>query len=298
MTVERLLDTEEPSGQFEKKLADVPLSSIAWLGARAFLALLLLHALSSNRVFGRLSDALVSCSAMFFWVLRVTPHRGYRLRELLGEPPRASDWVTLLGVVASNLGFQVALVELGRVTGFSLVAPTPWTVASSGVGAIIDVANLVVVGTVLGPVLEELVFRGVLFRKWRRTLGPVKGLLLSSAVFGLIHGGTMLPVAVGGLSLALLYTSTRSLWAPILAHIFNNSISVAAFLVSLSRGGRGSELNLTPARVVVLLLASSAVLLAFAWRSASTLCTPLPPFRAAPLLASPETQAESKLSST
>jgi hypothetical protein len=41
---------------------------------------------------------------MFFWAFRVTPHQDYRLRELLGEPPRASDWVTLLGVSQRTSG--------------------------------------------------------------------------------------------------------------------------------------------------------------------------------------------------
>jgi membrane protease YdiL (CAAX protease family) len=282
------LETEEPLSRFEEELADAPLWTIVLVIGGGFLALALLRALSSDPVFARLSDAFVSCSAMFVWVLRVTPHQGYRLRELLGEPPRGSDWGMLLGVVAANLGLGVALVELGRVTGVQLATPGRWFMASSGVGAIVDVANLVVFGAVLAPIVEELVFRGVLFRKWRRTLGPVKGLLLSSALFGVIHGGTMLPVAIGGLSSALLYTSTRALWAPILAHILNNSFSVAAVLVSRSLGGRSGELNLTPAQVAVLLVASLAGLLAFARRSASTLSAPLPPLRAAPASLTPQ----------
>jgi membrane protease YdiL (CAAX protease family) len=293
MTAARTTETKAPSSRFEEELAHAPLWTIVLVIGGAFLALALLRALSSNPVFARLSTALVSCLAMFFWAFRVTPHEDYRLRELLGEPPRASDWVTLLGVVAANLGFGVALVELGRITGFQLAAPARWMMASSGVGAIIDIANLVTFAALLAPVVEELVFRGVLFRKWRRTLGPVKGLLLSSALFGVIHGGTMLPLAISGLSFALLYTSTRTLWAPILAHILNNSFSVAAVLVSRSLGVGSLELNLTPARVALLLFASLAGLLAFGWRSASTLSAPLPPLRTAPLMAPAECQADS-----
>jgi membrane protease YdiL (CAAX protease family) len=293
VTAARPLETEKPSSRFEEELAGTPLWTIVWVLGAAFLALALLGALSSDPVLGRLTTALVSSSAMLFWVFRVTPRQGYRLRELLGEPPRASDWVTLLGVVAANLGLGVALVELGRTTGVPLAAPGSWRMASSGVGTLLDVATLVVFVAVLAPVAEELVFRGVLFRKWRRTLGPIKGLLLSSALFGVIHGSTMLPLAISGLSFALLYTSTRTLWAPIVAHILNNSFVVASVLVSRSLGVRIFELNLTPARVAVLLFASLAGLLAFGWRSASTLSAPLPPLRTTPLTAPAETQADS-----
>ena len=283
------LQDEKPLSRFEEELAGTPLWTLVWVLGVTFLALALMRALSSDPVLGRLTTALVSTSAMLFWVFRVTPHQGYRLRELLGEPPRASDGVTLVGVVAANLGLGVALVELGRVTGIQWAAPAVWRMASSGVGAILDVANLVVFVAVLAPVAEELVFRGVLFRKWRRTLGPVKGLLLSSALFGVIHGGTMLPLSISGLSFALLYTSTRTLWAPILAHILNNSVSVAAVLVSRSLGVRSFDLNLTPAQVAVLLFASLAVLLTFGWRSASTLSAPLPPLHTPPHRAPAET---------
>jgi hypothetical protein len=103
----------------------------------------------------------------------------------------------------------------------------------------------------------------------------------------------MLSVAVAGLSFALLYTSTRTIWAPIVAHVLNNCFSVAAVLVSWSLGVRRLELNLTPAQVAVLLFASLAGLLAFGWRSASTLSAPLPPLRTTPLTAPAETQADS-----
>ena len=287
------LEAEKPLSRFEEELAGTPLWTIVWVLGATLLALALVRALFSEPVLGRLTTALVSSSAMLFWVLRATPHQDYQLRELLGEPPRASDWGTLLGVVSANLGLGVALLELGRMTGVQLTAPGPWLMASSGVSAIIDVANLVVFGALLAPIAEELVFRGVFFRKWRRTLGPVKGLLLSSALFGVIHGGTMLPVAVAGLSFALLYTRTRSLWAPILAHILNNCFSVAAVLVSWSFGGRSFALNLTPAQTAALLFASLAGLLAFGWQSASTLSAPLPPLRSAPPMTAAQTQADS-----
>src|SRR5688572_3235402 len=110
------LQAEKPLSRFEEELAGTPLWTIVWALGAALPALALLRALSADPVVGRLTTAVVSSSAMLFWVFRVTPHRGYRLRELLGEPPRASDWVTLLGVVAANLGLGVALVELGRIT--------------------------------------------------------------------------------------------------------------------------------------------------------------------------------------
>ena len=71
-----------------------------------------------------------------------------------------------------------------------------------------------------------MLFRGALFRKWRLRLGPGKAALLSSVLFGLGHA---VPITSGSnaLALAVLYTTTRTLWAPVVAHVMNNLVTVA-----------------------------------------------------------------------
>jgi membrane protease YdiL (CAAX protease family) len=77
---------------------------------------------------------------------------------------------------------------------------------------------------VIGPVIEELVFRGLLYTAWEERWGWVAAMLLSAAVFGLYHGGFW-HAFVGGLIYAALYRRTGSLLAPILAHgIYNASL--------------------------------------------------------------------------
>jgi membrane protease YdiL (CAAX protease family) len=82
-----------------------------------------------------------------------------------------------------------------------------------------------------GPGLsEELWCRGFLGRGLVGRYGPVLGVLATSFYFGLLHvdprQGTM--AAVLGVALHYLYLTTRSLWAPILLHFLNNSLSMVA----------------------------------------------------------------------
>jgi membrane protease YdiL (CAAX protease family) len=84
----------------------------------------------------------------------------------------------------------------------------------------------------LAPVAEELLFRGALFRKWRLTLGPGKAAVLTSVLFGLAHSSAPTS-ALTALSLAVLYTTTRTIWAPMAAHVMNN-----LFAVSMAHSGR------------------------------------------------------------
>jgi uncharacterized protein len=87
-----------------------------------------------------------------------------------------------------------------------------------------------VAGTILAPLAEELFFRGILFRAYLETKGPLVAYALSSLIFSLLH--LNLPAApalfVLGLLLAAIYHRTGSLTPAIIAHGFNNGV---AFLV-------------------------------------------------------------------
>lgn len=86
------------------------------------------------------------------------------------------------------------------------------------------------VGAVLGPISEEVFFRGIVFRGYLQTKGPLTAYLVSSVVFALLHLNppAFPPILVLGLVLAWLYRSTQSLMPCMLAHGFNNGV---AFLV-------------------------------------------------------------------
>jgi membrane protease YdiL (CAAX protease family) len=87
---------------------------------------------------------------------------------------------------------------------------------------------------------EEVAFRGYLFTRLREALpdaraATIGALVASALLFGLIHTeqGTI-GVALTFLDALLLGTlrlSFRTLWAPVLAHGFNNTIGMVAYFV-------------------------------------------------------------------
>ncbi|MBO5661935.1 MAG: CPBP family intramembrane metalloprotease [Tidjanibacter sp.] len=80
---------------------------------------------------------------------------------------------------------------------------------------------------VAAPILEEVLFRGVIFESCRERLGKGGAVLLSALLFGLIHG---IPVQivnafVVGLILGYIYLRTRSLMSVIVLHAINNGLA-------------------------------------------------------------------------
>lgn len=86
---------------------------------------------------------------------------------------------------------------------------------------------------IMAPLVEELLFRGAiqghLLRTWKHPAGAI---VLSSLIFGLVHGNwVQAPFAfVTGLALGWMYYRTGSLLPGILMHFVNNSAAVIAFL--------------------------------------------------------------------
>ena len=82
--------------------------------------------------------------------------------------------------------------------------------------------------SVLGPVLEELLFRGAITKVLLEKYEPITAILLSGMVFGVFHLNPVQVVSatLAGFFFAWLYYKTRNLLPCILIHIFNNSLSV------------------------------------------------------------------------
>lgn len=97
-------------------------------------------------------------------------------------------------------------------------------------------------GAVIGPIFEEIFFRGFCYPIFRNKWGKFWAAGLSAAFFaGIHHSGFMfLPIFVLGVALAYLYEKRKSLIAPITFHIIHNTLFITYFfLVKQILGGRG-----------------------------------------------------------
>jgi membrane protease YdiL (CAAX protease family) len=85
---------------------------------------------------------------------------------------------------------------------------------------------------VLAPVVEEAIFRGVVFEAARRRLGTAAAYAVSSAAFALAHraGPGAVPLAAISLSLAFAYHRC-GLAASALLHSLHNALSLLLFLL-------------------------------------------------------------------
>jgi membrane protease YdiL (CAAX protease family) len=154
--------------------------------------------------------------------------RGWGLADLgLDAAGTRRGWV-VGSVAAVGFGLLVVGVEVGgrvlagwsllrRLAGSGTAGAEDFSLAAAGI--------LLVVGGLVAPACEELVFRGVLYGSLRRRLGPVVATVLVAGLFAAAHGlRTPVPwvQAVGGVLFCAAYEFSGSLWAPFLVHASGN----------------------------------------------------------------------------
>lgn len=85
----------------------------------------------------------------------------------------------------------------------------------------------------IGPLLEEVIFRGIIFPLLVQKLGALSGLLLQAAIFALIHqhAASLLALFSLAILLGLTYLYTRRLMTCVWAHVFFNSMTLVYALV-------------------------------------------------------------------
>lgn len=112
-------------------------------------------------------------------------------------------------------------------------APQSFTLVIMGADYEWQLILLLLLGGVIAPMKEEIVFRGIFYPPFRESSGPAKGILLTAGFFALLHFDLVrfLPLLLGGIVLTWLYEKTSSLWPSIIAHGTWNTLMALALWI-------------------------------------------------------------------
>lgn len=84
---------------------------------------------------------------------------------------------------------------------------------------------LFLVIVIMAPIVEELIFRGVLFNLLNKNMKTLTAMIISSLFFGILHSQTFIPTAIIGFLICFIYQKSGNIRYSILAHMFNNFIA-------------------------------------------------------------------------
>ena len=178
------------------------------------------------------------------WLLWQFSGRRVDPLRLLGRMESGYRWLPTIGILAAT-----ALFSWGSLSVLLYVVSYMSPTLAEGYleGKLFDEARqsatpglyviVVILSTVVAaPVVEEVLFRGVILHRWTMKWGLGTAVLTSSLAFGLAHDLSFVGATAFGIVLCLLYIKSRSLIVPVACHALYN-----AFVVGLTLMVEGYE---------------------------------------------------------
>ena len=92
---------------------------------------------------------------------------------------------------------------------------------------------LLIMGSVLAPISEELYYRGMIYPVFKSYLGTLGGAILAGLLFGAVHWDLWraVPLAAGGIILCYIYEKSGSILVSALAHgVWNGIMALVVYL--------------------------------------------------------------------
>ena len=136
---------------------------------------------------------------------------------------------------APIVAYPVAAIGLVAMSTLlePLITVIPMPVALQEMIAKLFTKNMILSAVIAAPILEEILFRGIMLDGLLKNYRPAKAIIWSGVIFGCIH---FIPTqAVNAMFIGFvfgwLYYRTRSLWLCMFLHFVNNAISSLTFLV-------------------------------------------------------------------
>ena len=131
-------------------------------------------------------------------------------------------WSLCFGIAAGILFIVLLAIGVNALDFLHRARPSSWQ----------HIAVFLLVGGAIGPIAEEIFFRGVIYGFFRRW-GAVIAIIFSTLAFVFIHPiGGRIPVTqlVGGIVFAIAYEKEQNLMVPITIHCLGN---LAIFSLSI-----------------------------------------------------------------
>ena len=188
---------------------------------------------------------LVILALLFYIKMTDVPSSGDKVLPLIRRSK--INWAQVVLVVVLSLGllgmvnlYMTFISSLAQKSKEVATVMEDYSQSTDRYAAVADikvipnfdhVLNLIAVSVIV-PFAEELVFRAIVFGELRKKLHPVTAVILSSAIFGVMHGNGLHIVYafVCGLMICLTYWFCDSIWASYIVHALFNFFGSGIFV--------------------------------------------------------------------
>jgi len=223
--------------------------------------------------FGLLFYALIS-----YWMLRNFRKIHLDYSRFIGHIPHDYNWLFLMTIVFAVIIFSLGITEMSRyivsVLDPGILGELPrtslfYTPQDTPLAPFMNFLDFLT-GVIAAPIVEELLFRGVMLHRFTFKWGMKKAILASSLIFGVLHAD-FIGAFIFGLVMCILYIKTGTIIIPIIAHMLNNLLAYGMQMLSNLNHQNSALVSSTPnpniGMAAFLLIVAGMVIFFFLYRN-------------------------------
>lgn len=171
---------------------------------------------------------------IFFWFWGIFKHNHVNIyieftKKITKQSIREAFFLLILNILFS---FGITLLI------FSLNDSALLEKSSIDINYLKIIINLIVI-LFLAPIVEELIFRGILLNRLSKWVNITISITISSILFGVLHND-IVGAFIFALCMCIIYLKTNNIFVPIYVHFFNNLISSLPDILSLFTANNSS----------------------------------------------------------
>ena len=150
--------------------------------------------------------------------------------------------------------------------GYGITIPVIFNITLYNINSIIRFTNRydsntipivvsIICTAILGPILEEILFRGIVYNKLKEFNKNMTAIILCSIIFGVFHFDIVNSIYAFGVSFMFiyLYEKYNTLYAPILMHVILNLSTILIVKLNL--------LNISTVNIILLIVSTLVLIL-------------------------------------
>nr|WP_155668526.1 type II CAAX endopeptidase family protein [Ornithinibacillus caprae] len=197
------------------------LSGVVFVGILSFATNISDEALSIYSIYWSIFSFIVGLIIVLMLMKPDMKMGQARNRE--NKTPEIVLW-SILGLFMAYFAQGIAGFIETELLGFEMESEN----AEMIVGVIRAIPLFMIIPAIIAPILEEVIFRKIIFGTFYKRMNFFLAALLSAFIFGIIHGEPehLLIYASVGFVFAFLYVKTKTILVPIIVHMTLNTISV------------------------------------------------------------------------
>ena len=189
-----------------------------------------------------ISTLLIDIMTLFMLMIMIRPSREY-IKYLFKDYKKCLNIKEIIGRYINssiiNMGLSYLLIGAFIFINVNIANEILNTSSSQDMlysGSIIINSISIVI---IAPILEEIIYRKVIFKRLAKKTNVVIGIILSSIIFGLCHASDSMVFAIlFGVILCVLYKKYNNILIPMSLHFFNNLMSTILLLTSGTQDNR------------------------------------------------------------